>query len=77
MAWVYYTKGDYAKAMTYIKAALKTNSKNPTLLSRAGLIYYKAGDKAMAKTLLQQATTTNTYIAANLRMQTAEVFKTL
>ena len=77
VAWVYYTKGDYAKAMTYIKAALKTNSKNPTLLSRAGLIYYKAGDKAMAKTLLQQATTTNTYIAANLRMQTAEVFKTL
>ena len=77
VAWVYYTKGDYAKATTYIKAALKTNSKNPTLLSRAGLIYYKAGDKVMAKTLLQQATTTNAYIAANLRAQTAEVIKTL
>ena len=49
LAWVYYEKGDYAKALPYIKAALKTNSKNPLLLSRAGLILNKAGDKAFVK----------------------------
>jgi len=42
LAWVYYAKGDYTKALPYIKAALKTNSKNPLLLSRASLIFEKA-----------------------------------
>jgi len=42
LAWVYYAKGDYGKALPYIKAALKTNSKNPLLLSRASLIFEKA-----------------------------------
>ena len=41
LAWTYYCKGDYAKALPYIKTALKTNSRNPTLLRRAGLIYAK------------------------------------
>jgi tetratricopeptide (TPR) repeat protein len=77
VAWVYYNMGDYTKALPYIKTALKTNSKNPTLLSRAGLIYAKTGDKVMAKNLLEQATSTNAYIANSLRTQTAEVFKTL
>jgi hypothetical protein len=30
------------KALPYIKAALKTHSKNPVLLTRAGLIFKKA-----------------------------------
>jgi tetratricopeptide (TPR) repeat protein len=77
IAWVYYNKGDYAKALPYIKVALKTNSKNPTLLSRAGLIFYKAGNKTMAKTLLQAATSSNAYIAQSLRTQSVEAFKTL
>lgn len=42
LAWVYYAKGDYTRALPYIKAALKTNSKNPLLLSRASLIFEKA-----------------------------------
>ena len=46
VAWVYYCKGEYAKALPFIKVALKTNSKNPELLCRAGLIYEKAGVKA-------------------------------
>jgi tetratricopeptide (TPR) repeat protein len=77
LAWVYYNNGDYAKALPFIKVALKTNSKNPTLLSRAGLIFYKAGDKTMAKTLLQEATNSNAYIAQSLRTQSEEAFKTL
>jgi len=54
VGWVYYCRGDYEKAVTYIKAALKTNCKNPTLLSRAGLIYTKAGEKPLAEITLQE-----------------------
>ena len=77
VAWVYYKKGDFAKALPYIKTAIRTNSKNPILLSRAGLIFDKAGDKAMAKTLLQQATTNNAYIGHNLKIETDTALKTL
>ena len=45
VAWVYYCKGEYAKAIPFLKVALKTNSKNPTLLSHARMIYEKAGVK--------------------------------
>jgi tetratricopeptide (TPR) repeat protein len=45
VAWVYYCKGEYAKALPYLKVAMKTNSRNPTLLSHAGLIYEKLGIK--------------------------------
>ena len=55
VAWVYYNKGEYAKALPYLKVALKTNSKNPVLLSRAGLIYFKAGEKDLAKTMLNRS----------------------
>lgn len=43
LAWVYYNKGDYAKALPHIKTALRTNSKNPNLLARANMIYQKTG----------------------------------
>jgi len=72
VAWVYYNRGEYAKALPYVKAALKTNSKNPVLLSRAGLIYYKAGDKQMAKTLLQQVPQTNAYVSHELKAETLQ-----
>lgn len=42
VAWVYYNRGEYDKAIPYLKTALKTNSKNPTLLHRAQLIESKA-----------------------------------
>jgi tetratricopeptide (TPR) repeat protein len=41
VAWVYYCKGEYTKALPYLKVALKTNSKNPMLLSHAAMIYGK------------------------------------
>ncbi len=75
VAWVYYNKGDYASALPYIKAAMKTHSKNPTLLSRAGLIYYKSGDKATAKTLIQQANSSNAYIGYALKIETDAALK--
>jgi tetratricopeptide (TPR) repeat protein len=55
VAWVYYNKKNYAEAESYIRTALKTNCKNPSLLCHAGLIYLKAGDKTSAKNYLQEA----------------------
>lgn len=53
LAWAFYNKGENAKALKYITTALKTNSSNPRLLCRAGLIYLQQGDKTAAKKLLQ------------------------
>jgi tetratricopeptide (TPR) repeat protein len=77
VAWVYYNKGEYAKAIPYIKAALKTNSKNPLLLSRAGMIFYKAGEKQLAKSILQQASVTNSYIGSTLKAETAAAMQNM
>jgi tetratricopeptide (TPR) repeat protein len=77
VAWVYYNKGEYAKAIPFIKAALKTNSKNPTLLSRAGMIYYKAGDKQIAKSILQEASVTNSYIGQSLKAETSAAMQNM
>lgn len=77
VAWVYYNKGEYDKALPYIKTALKTNSKNPVLLSRAGLIFLKTGEKEMAKTMLQQASVTNSYVGYNLKAETSTAMQNL
>lgn len=55
VAWVYYKQKDYKKANFYITKALRTGSKNPTLLCRAGLIKYKAGKHQQGKQLLKTA----------------------
>ena len=77
VAWVYYNKGEHGKAMPYIKAALKTHSKNPVLLTRASLIFYKTGDKQLAKSMLQQASSTNAYIDNSLKRETLTVMQNL
>ena len=77
VARVYYSTGEYAKALPYIKAALRTNCKNPTLLCRAGLIYAKAGDKPMAKVTLQEALQANPNITGNLKTEGLQILNTL
>ncbi len=78
LAWVYYCKCDYAKALPYIKVALKTNSKNPVLLCRAGLIYAKTGDKPLAKTTLQEVFKTKANIVDNnLKVEGMNLLQTL
>lgn len=77
VAWVYYCKGDFTKALPYIKVALKTNSKNPVLLGRAGLIYLKAGQKDLAKPMLQQATNNTAFLGLELSTATAEALKNI
>ncbi|MEO6327552.1 MAG: tetratricopeptide repeat protein, partial [Ginsengibacter sp.] len=74
VAWVYYNKGDYAKALPYIKMALKTHSKNSVLLTRASLIFYKTGDKELAKATLKEAESTNAYVGS-LRQETLNVMQ--
>ena len=68
LAWAYYKKGDTNNAITHIEKALKTNCKNPTLLSRAALIYSRAGN-AKAKTLATEAIRTNANIDPSLKKE--------
>ena len=77
VAWVYYNRGEYDKALPFIKVALKTNSKNPVLLGRAGLIYFKTGDKQVAKNMLEEASMSNAYIGSPLKAEAAAVMQTL
>jgi tetratricopeptide (TPR) repeat protein len=77
MAWVYYKNGEADKALPYLKVALKTGSKNPTLLCRAGLIYAKAGDTAKGKQLLEQGLMANPNIDPFLQEESRTVVKTL
>lgn len=77
VAWVYYNRGEYDKALPYIKTALKTNSKNPVLLSRAGMIFLKTGEKTMAKTMLQQASVANSFVGYTLKAETSSAMQSL
>ena len=69
VAWVYYNQNKADKAIPYIKEALKTNCKNPSLLVHAGLIYSKAGEKKLAKKYLEQSTASNAYISPLLQSE--------
>jgi tetratricopeptide (TPR) repeat protein len=53
VAWTYYCKKQYADALPYLQTALRTHSKNPTLLYHAGLIYSKAGKQSEAKAIAE------------------------
>jgi len=77
LAWCYYYKKEYNNALTYIKAAMKTNCRNPVLLCRAGLIYAKAGNKLAAKNYLQEALKNNPDISMVLKSESEQVFKSL
>ncbi len=73
VAWVLYKKGDHAKALPYIKTALKTNSQNPILLSRAALIFNKSGDRNMAQNLLQKSSFNNPYVGQALQYEVSAI----
>jgi tetratricopeptide (TPR) repeat protein len=62
IAWVYYKKGNFIEANKMMDKALKTNSKNPTLLCRAGLIKINAGEKDKGINLITMALKTNPII---------------
>jgi tetratricopeptide (TPR) repeat protein len=75
LAWVYYKKDAVTKALPHIKMAMQTNSKNPGLLARAGLIYYKAGETATARELLQQALQHNPNMDPALKNESGSILR--
>jgi tetratricopeptide (TPR) repeat protein len=77
VAWVYYEMGDYQKAVPYINVALKTNCKNPVLLSHAGMIYAKIKQEEKAKSLLKEALKNDPNVDPPLKAQSLAVLQTL
>ncbi len=69
LAWVHYRRGQYDKANDLIDKAMRTNSKNPLLLYRAGLIKAKAGNTLAAKKLLKESMNINKQITADLHWE--------
>ncbi|WP_375415736.1 tetratricopeptide repeat protein [uncultured Hymenobacter sp.] len=66
LAWVYYRRGEFAEAQKYMQVALRTNSQNPVLLCRAGLIATKAGQPAQGQALITKALAINPYLSPDL-----------
>ena len=62
LAWVCYKRADYADAKKYMAVARRTNSQNPVLLCRAGLILTKTGQVAEGQALISKALATAPYL---------------
>lgn len=77
LAWVYYKNNEYDKAVKYMDVALRTNSKNPTLLCHAGLVYSKGQNKNKANQLLTEALKNNPGIEIELKVESQNVLKTI
>jgi tetratricopeptide (TPR) repeat protein len=77
LAWAYYNKGDFAKAMQYIQVAHKTNSQSPTLLCHTGMIFLKAGDKPAAKKYLQAGLKNDPNIFVGLKNESIQALQQL
>ena len=77
VAWAYYCKGDYSKALNYLQTGLKTHSKNPTLLCHAGLIYAKIGDLERAKSILKEALRRDPNISEILKAESRQTLQSL
>ena len=77
LAWVYYIKKDYDKALSYLETAMKTKSKNPVLLCRAGLIYAKTENREKAKLLLGELKNVNCSVPLPLKKLGLQELKTL
>lgn len=69
VAWVLYKKGEYMKALPFIKTALRTHSKNPVLINRAALITYKAGESKLSESLLTEINSSSAYIDPELKKE--------
>jgi tetratricopeptide (TPR) repeat protein len=69
LAWVKYKKGDYSEANTLINIALRTHSKNPVLLTHAGLIKIKAGETEKGMALIKTAVEANPFMDLALRQE--------
>lgn len=55
IGWIYYKKGIYKMALTYLKECVDKDSKNATFQYQLGMVYWKLGDKDVARRLLVSA----------------------
>ena len=55
LGWVYYQKGDYARALEYLRKAHELVPDDPTIMEHVGDAYLKLGDKANALKFYQRA----------------------
>jgi tetratricopeptide (TPR) repeat protein len=62
LAAIYYHKGNYKKANSYLNKATITNSQDPGLLCLNGLVSYKLGHKAAGEKLVQQSFSLNPFM---------------
>lgn len=62
MAEIAYADGDYAKAQSYMKTALRTGSQDPAKNCLAGLIEVKAGNKAEGMKMIKKAFGNDPYL---------------
>ena len=66
LAWVHYKRGEFADAHKYMQVARRTNSQNPVLLCRAGLILAKNGKAAEGHALIEKVLTKTPYLSPEL-----------
>ena len=69
MAWVHYKRGEFAEANKMINVALKTGSKNPVLLCRAGLVKIKAGEKVEGQAMIKKSLEMNPFLDPILKKE--------
>ncbi|MFO7706622.1 MAG: tetratricopeptide repeat protein [Desulfobacterales bacterium] len=55
LGWVYYQKGDYPRALEYLRKAHELVPDDPTIMEHVGDAYLKLGDKASALKFYQRA----------------------
>ena len=72
VAWVRYKRNEFAQADTLINKALRTHSKNPVLLCRAGLIKVKSGELENGRKLIREAIEQDPYFDINLRKEATQ-----
>jgi tetratricopeptide (TPR) repeat protein len=66
LAEIAYTKGDFPKAQSYMKIAMRTQSQDPSKSCLAGLIEVQIGNKAAGMRLIKQAFAHNPYLDSPL-----------
>lgn len=67
LAWVKFKNNETAEANKLIDKAMRTGSKNPVLLCRAGLIKIKNGQAEKGKELIKLALETNPFLEIELK----------
>jgi tetratricopeptide (TPR) repeat protein len=66
MAWVHYKRGEYADAVPFADKSLRTGSKNPELVCRAGLVYCQNHQTEKGSMMISQAVSMNPFLHQDL-----------